>query len=169
MTIGAANSIAALLSADHRAVDALLAEVKRRLAAGAIGPAARLFAEFRAGLERHIAAEEEILFPALESRLAAHGPGPVRVMRAEHAELTRLMAEVAALESTSLESHATPLPALTARIYAHNGKEERMLYPMADLAINDAPERAGLLRRLAAATTHTRGLRGAGALPPAID
>lgn len=60
-------------------------------------------------------------------------------MRAEHAELRRLMAEVASvLETATAGGLTTPLAALTARIYAHNGKEERILYPTADRLAREA-------------------------------
>jgi hypothetical protein len=58
------------------------------------------------------------------------------------------MAEVTdSLARGGEEGHVTPLAALTARIYAHNGKEERILYPAADRAIGDATLEE-LVRRL---------------------
>jgi iron-sulfur cluster repair protein YtfE (RIC family) len=120
-----------LLGADHGRLDFVLADAKRLLAAGDVARAAARFAAFRDGLERHIVVEEEVLFPAFES--FAGVAGPIHVMRAEHTELRRLMAEVASrLERAGDGSHATPLAALTARIFAHNGKEERILYPALD-------------------------------------
>jgi iron-sulfur cluster repair protein YtfE (RIC family) len=125
--------VAQLLGRDHRRLDAILAEAKRFLAAGDLGRAAAKFAEFREGLERHIAVEEELLFPAFERLTDGGGGGPTHVMRVEHAELRRLMAEIAAtLVRGGREGPTTPLAALTARIYAHNGKEERILYPAMD-------------------------------------
>ena len=55
-----------LLGRDHRRLDSILADAKRCLVAGDLPRASARFAEFRDGLDRHIAAEEEILFPAFE-------------------------------------------------------------------------------------------------------
>lgn len=150
-TVGApAESVTQLLSDDHRRLDAILADAKRCLAVGDLRRAAARFAAFRGGLEHHIAAEEEILFPAFES-LTDSTRGPTEVMRVEHVELRRLMAEVAAcLERGGDASNAPPLAALTARIYAHNGKEERILYPATDQAARDASGLEELVRRLQA-------------------
>ena len=145
-----ADGVTDLLGRDHRRLDAILADAKRCLSAGELSRAAARFAEFQAGLERHIAAEEEILFPAFESLTGSAGGGPIHVMRLEHVELRKLMQEVAErLEGGREEGNAPPLAALTARIYAHNGKEERILYPAIDQAARSAATLDDLLRRLA--------------------
>lgn len=127
------RSVTQLLGADHRRLDAILADAKHCLTAGDLERAAAKFAAFRDGLERHIVVEEEILFPPFERLTGTAQGGPTHVMRTEHAELRRLMAEIAAtLVRGGGEGPSTPLAALTARIYAHNGKEERILYPAMD-------------------------------------
>jgi hemerythrin superfamily protein len=132
-----------LLGLDHRRLDAILADAKRWLATGDLQRAYARFSAFRHGLEHHIVAEEEILFPTFEALTGASGGGPTHVMRMEHAEIRWLMAEVASnLERGGDEGHTTPLAALTARVYAHNRKEERILYPATDQATRDA-RRAG--------------------------
>jgi iron-sulfur cluster repair protein YtfE (RIC family) len=132
-TTAAPASVTQLLGLDHRRLDAILADAKRWLAAGDLPRASTRFSEFRDGLEHHIAAEEEILFPVFETLTGASGGGPTHVMRMEHAEIQRLMAEVASsLERGGDKRHTTPLATLTARVYAHNGKEERIFYPAAD-------------------------------------
>lgn len=131
-----ADPVTGPLSADHRRLDVLLAEAKRQLCAGDIPSARARFAKFREGLERHIAIEEEVLFPALERHSGPVGARPVSVMRAEHAEIRRRMDEVAgALEGDGPPVVTSPLAALTALLYAHNGKEERILYPLSDRAL----------------------------------
>jgi iron-sulfur cluster repair protein YtfE (RIC family) len=149
ITAAASNSVTELLCRDHRRLDSILAEAKRCLVAGDLPGASTRFAEFRDGLELHISAEEEVLFPAFETFAGGAGGGPTTVMRMEHAEIRRLMAEVASnLERGDGERQATPLAALTARIYAHNGKEERILYPAIDQAAREADALEGLLRRI---------------------
>jgi iron-sulfur cluster repair protein YtfE (RIC family) len=144
----ACNSVTELLCRDHRRLDSILADAKRCLVAGDLPRASARFAEFRDGLEHHIAAEEEILFPAFETFTSGAGGGPTHAMRMEHVEIRRLMAEVASnLERGDGERHTTPLAALTARIYAHNGKEERILYPAIEQAAREADALEALLRR----------------------
>jgi iron-sulfur cluster repair protein YtfE (RIC family) len=137
-----------LLGQDHRRLDALLADGKRALTAGERERAAALFAAFRDGLERHIVAEEQVLFPAFES-LTGVTDGPTRVMRAEHAELRKLLDEIAArVAHGGAGGLATPLASLTALLYAHNGKEERILYPATDRAASAAGTLAALVGRI---------------------
>ena len=147
----ASGSVSELLGSDHRRLDAILADAKRGLAAGDVAGAAARFAAFREGLERHIVAEEEVLFPAFEALTGLSGGGPTQVMRAEHAELRRLLDELAASLARGGDEERTSLfGVLSGLIRAHNGKEERILYPMTDQALRDAPEREAVLRRLRA-------------------
>lgn len=146
-----AESLTHLLSLDHRRLDAIFAAAKQSLHAGDIARGFARFSEFRDGLERHIAAEEEVLFPVLEALVGGSGGGPAHVMRLEHSEIRRLMTEIAAeLQRGGGDGHTTPLGALTARIYAHNGKEERILYPAMDQAARDADALDALLLRFRA-------------------
>ena len=136
--IAAPPDCVSLLGLDHRRLDAVLADAKRWLASGDLQRASVRFSAFRKGLEHYIAVEEEILFPTFEALIGASGGGRTRVMRMEHAEIRRLMAKVASnLERGGDEGHMTPLAALTARVNAHNGKEERILYPAAERAARD--------------------------------
>ena len=141
--------VSELLGVDHSRLDAVLADAKRLLVAGEMGAARERFGVFREGLERHIEAEEQVLFPVFEHLIgSAHG-GPTHVMRVEHTELRKLMAEVAGiLDTAAAEGLTTPLAALTARIYAHNGKEERILYPMTDRLAREAGTLDDLVSRL---------------------
>ena len=84
-----------------------------------------------------------------ESLTVSAGGGPTHVMRVEHSELRRLMAEIVSeLERGGDGGPTTPLAALTARIYAHNGKEERILYPALEQAARDTDELEPLVRRI---------------------
>ena len=140
-------SLAHLLAHDHRRLDAGLVAAKESLRAGDVAGGSARFSEFRDGLERHIAVEEEILFPAFEALAGGAARGPLHVMRMEHGEIRTLMAEIAAALEGGAEARATPLAALTARLYAHNGKEERILYPAIDKAAREAHALEALLHR----------------------
>ncbi len=78
--------ITRFLASDHERLDALLARAVRER--GSVDRAA--FDEFRAGLLRHIAIEEKILFPAV--REARGEPHPDwRRLRIDHGALTSLL------------------------------------------------------------------------------
>lgn len=137
-----------LLGSDHRRLDTLLADAKRALAAGEPTRARPLFTAFREGLERHIVAEEEILFPAFEELTGMVG-GPTQVMRSEHIDIRKLLEEIASrLEQGSEGGYTTPLASLTALLYAHNGKEERILYPATDRAASGAGTLEALVAKI---------------------
>jgi iron-sulfur cluster repair protein YtfE (RIC family) len=75
----------------------ILADAKRGLAAGDLPRASRRFSEFRTGLEHHIAAEEEVLFPVFKALTGATGGGPIQV-RLEHPAIDQ-----AARDSSTLD------------------------------------------------------------------
>jgi len=94
------------LSRDHERLDALLARAD-------VDPAA--YAEFRAGLMRHIAMEEKVLLPEAK-RLRGGEPLPIaKQLKADHAALASLLVP-------------PPTPALVATIRSllgeHNPLEE---------------------------------------------
>lgn len=150
-----APTAGALLCTDHDRLDDLLRETKEALRRGEPAGAAERFAAFRAGLERHMAAEEEVVFPEIERTAGTAAHGQLQVMVAEHGELRRRIDEVAAALA------ADPPPAdrtariavLTALLAAHNGKEESLVYPLAPGA---GAEAASLIER-----TRARLERGA--------
>ena len=74
------------LLADHARLSALLA-------AATSGPVfdAASFAEFRAGLLRHIAIEEKVLFPAARRARGGEPLSRAHALRIDHAALTSLM------------------------------------------------------------------------------
>lgn len=144
-----ADCVTELLGVDHRQLDVAFADAKRLCAVGDVTAARARFSEFREGLEHHIEAEEQVLFPAFAELTGVAQGGPVAVMQSEHAELRKLMSEVTGvLESGGPEKGTTPFAALTARIYAHNGKEERILYPTTDRLAREAGTLDDLVSRL---------------------
>jgi iron-sulfur cluster repair protein YtfE (RIC family) len=143
------ESLAQLFTEDHRRLDAILVEAKQALRAGDLARGAARFSEFRAGLERHIVAEEEVLFPMFETAGGPAACGPTRVMRLEHGEIRSLMAEISTgLERGGDDARGIPMAALTARIYAHNGKEERILYPAIEKVAVESDALEALLSRV---------------------
>lgn len=134
----------AFFTEDHRECDALWAELE----AAPEERGLELWRGFDAALRRHFAMEEEVLFPALEDATGMHGPGPTMVMRNEHAQMRALLDQMeAAAASGDLQTVLDHGDTLLMLIQQHNVKEEGMLYPLADQALE--PQWEQLEARLA--------------------
>jgi hypothetical protein len=134
---GGGGPITRYLAEDHARLDGLLA---RALAAPG-GVDLDLFGAFRAGLLRHIAIEEKLLFPALrEARGGAPHPHWVR-LRIDHGALTSLLVP-------------PPTPALVAELRSilvpHNALEEGAAAPYAAADLLLPADAAALLERMRA-------------------
>lgn len=99
--------------------------------------AVRAFEEFHAGLERHIVWEEEILFPAFETKTGMTG-GPTEVMRREHEQIRGFLKTIAGKLAAGADDTGDEEAGLLAVLGAHNHKEESILYPMIDRATDGA-------------------------------
>lgn len=89
-----------------------------------------------AALRRHIYLEEEILFPPLRD---AGMVGPVMVMLLEHGRMWTILDKLDALlrEGPDDPRIAELRAELVEQIGAHNPKEEMILYPQADTALDE--------------------------------
>jgi len=84
------------------------------------------------GMERHIAMEEMVLFPAFEEATGIT-EGPTQVMRQEHEQMNGMFMQLReALEARDKELFLEITETLLVLMQQHNMKEEGMLYPMAD-------------------------------------
>jgi hemerythrin-like domain-containing protein len=128
-------TLAGLLGADHRRIDAQLADISDLVTDGEIERAESYFADLDQMLRRHIGMEEELLFPALDVRFR----GPVQVMRHEHRRIIQLLAEVgAALERSAKQAACEALGGLLLLLGEHNQKEEHILYPASDGTLDES-------------------------------
>jgi iron-sulfur cluster repair protein YtfE (RIC family) len=125
------RTVTACLEDDHRALDLILADVEGLITEGDLAVAAETFREFQRRLDRHIAAEELLLFPVFERLTGC--TGPTSVMRSEHFEITRLMTEIRVLlEGEPRRDPLRLVQQLARTLGSHNVKEERVLYPKTD-------------------------------------
>ena len=87
-----------------------------------------------AALAGHAAIEDEMLFARLEPTLGT-GAGPLVVMRYEHDQVEGALAAVAA--ATTVEAARAAVHALAQVAPSHFGKEEQVLFPMAQGIVGD--------------------------------
>jgi len=93
--------------------------------------ARQVFSIFKAGLERHIAWEEEILFPRFEKATGLSSGGPTEVMRLEHLSIKHWLREIETKWEVGLPSDDEEA-SLVEVLCPHNHKEEVILYPAID-------------------------------------
>jgi len=141
-------SILEQLGADHARCDDFFAQAEQAAAKGDWLSAQAAFSAFAAGMARHFAMEEEVLFPAFESR-TGNTAGPTRVMRLEHDQMRGLLDALRqAVEHRDGQAYAGAAETLLVLMQQHNLKEEQILYPMCDRVL--AGERDELLARMEA-------------------
>jgi hemerythrin-like domain-containing protein len=138
-----------ILREEHRVIERVLAALETAtdhlLADRSISPTFFLqSAEFIKGFAdgRHHKKEEGVLFPAMEAAGIPADGGPIGVMLAEHDEGRRLVASMLALADKMISGDATAKEQLvqatrgyTSLLRAHILKEEGILFPMAEQAI----------------------------------
>lgn len=126
------STVLEFLGNDHRACDDLFASAEAAAAQGRWDGARELFARFAAAMDRHLAMEEEVLFPAFEARTGMRS-GPTEVMRMEHAQMRDLLRDMADAVAAGNQGRFLGLSeTLNMLMQQHNLKEENMLYPMSD-------------------------------------
>ena len=132
-SIDIGSGLTAFFEQDHRDCDARWADVEELLDTQDVDAAGPAWQKFNTGMRRHIAMEEEVLFPAFESAARMAGGGPTAVMRMEHQQMRGLLDQIeSAMESDDAEQAMDIGDTLLMLIQQHNIKEEGMLYPMAE-------------------------------------
>lgn len=126
------ESIRDLMAGDHRQCDECFVAVEQAVAKADWAVADAAFARFRDALDRHLDAEEGILFPAFEARTGMTA-GPTQVMRSEHAQMRELVREAGvSLAKRDAEDYSGYAETFLIMTQQHNMKEENILYPMCD-------------------------------------
>lgn len=140
------RTISSMFDEDHERLDVLFKSFQT-LKRTDVLKAKSAFLEFQAGLQRHVAWEEEVMFPLWEKKSGMTGGGPTIVMRNEHREigdcLESLARKIQAQNPETDREEETLLDLLD----RHNMSEEEVLYPEMDHLIS-AEERETAFRAM---------------------
>lgn len=129
-------SISETLTAQHRACDNELAQIERLVHQGDWKGARIAAQDFIHHTLDHFGIEENVLFPRLEHAVPM-AAAPTRVMRGEHAQIRELCTDLTvALDAADHGALADAVDTLLLLIQQHNAKEEAILYPLADRALD---------------------------------
>ena len=144
---GALRGVTEALGWDHDRLDALEVSAMEDWVAGETRAAARLHLRFVFGLLRHIRFEESVLFPEFErvSGMPADR-GPTTVMRVEHRSIEALLEDMREAVASGVRPAEPTRADLRALLHQHNVKEESVLYPMLDRALEPRESDAVVFR-----------------------
>lgn len=130
---GTLRRVSDALGWDHDRLARLEVSAFVARAAGDAETARKWYEAFSSGLRRHIAVEEQLLFPVFERRSdIPPGTGPTEVMRNEHREIERLLAEILGAIGDAAKLPDLARAAFHEILEEHHLKEEGMLYPALD-------------------------------------
>ncbi len=147
--------VLALLSADHKRIDGLLARALSLLNRGDAAAAVPLLQEFAVALKRHVGFEDSELAASLGAERAAADEPPAVMLR-EHREIAQQLAlveETLAIEPVDASELAIYCAILSGTLAKHEHREEHSLFPLwrAALLRRAVDERAALLKKAAEA------------------
>ena len=137
-------SISEFFSAQHRACDRSFEKMEEAVSQNDWPQAESLYKELSRDTLQHFSNEEEGLFPLFEEKTGMQ-VGPTQVMRSEHIELRELLQRIGdAIQARDQDEVLGTAETFFLFLQQHNVKEEQVLYPMADQALQ------GSLQELAA-------------------
>ncbi|WP_448565936.1 hemerythrin domain-containing protein [Thalassotalea ganghwensis] len=117
-------------STDHRRLDCLFLAFKSDLPK-ITEPNINFFNLFKKDLKKHIAWEEKVLFPYIESILPM-AAGPINVMCSEHELIINLLSSIDRKLKHGDTGQLPEVVELERLLSNHNMKEEHVLYPLID-------------------------------------
>jgi hemerythrin-like domain-containing protein len=138
------DTITAFMAAEHARISGLWEQLVAAFNAEDFNRMHRLAGDLIAALKRHIHAEEQILFPAIEKRGAEEA---ARAMRLEHRQIEQVAHGLEKLLTVqelwtaiqAIEGEETDPGAL---LRSHERKEQDVLYPLADRLLGPDEARA---------------------------
>ncbi|MFQ5643342.1 MAG: hemerythrin domain-containing protein [Thiogranum sp.] len=132
------TSISEFFSAQHRACDRAFEQMEEAVGRDDWPGAESLYTELSRDTLQHFTNEEEGLFPLFEEKTGMRG-GPTQVMRSEHVELRELLQRMGdAVQARDRDEVLGTAETFFLFLQQHNVKEEQVLYPMADQALQGA-------------------------------
>lgn len=135
--IDSTSGLTVFFEQDHRDCDARWVDVEELLDTRDIEAARPAWQKFDAGMRRHIAMEEEVLFPAFELAVRMGSGDPTGTMRMEHKQMLGLLDQIdLAIELGDAEKAIEIGDTLLMLIQQHNTKEEGILYPQAEKVLS---------------------------------
>lgn len=136
------ESLAAVFRKDHVRLDARLEAACREARSAATAAARAAFADFRSGIERHMAVEEALLFPAYEVRHGEDNP-LTSTLRKGHGDLKVFFSEMdESLAEDDPEEFLALAETVGQILLHHDRKEEEELYPVVAQWLADAGREA---------------------------
>ena len=136
--------VSAAFCSDHERLARLEVDAFVARAAGDTAAAAARYETFSAGLRRHIALEEELLFPLFEKRAGLFPESnPTEEMRMEHQEILRLLVEILRTIGDPARLPDQARAKFHEILEKHHRKEEGLLYPALDQVLT--PEESDAL------------------------
>lgn len=145
------RTVSDYLQTDHRRLDGIMSGIEELVRAGRISDAATRFEEFACGLNFHIEREERVLFPYFEQKTGPAGHEPVTVMKNEHIDIRRCLADIrTAIANKSPDEIIRSIRNLQGALGPHNMKEEHVLYPVSDDRAADTRELDDLVKKMQA-------------------
>ncbi|MEY4529088.1 MAG: hypothetical protein RL768_2807 [Nitrospirota bacterium] len=140
------RTISSMFDEDHDRLDALFKSFQT-LKRTDFPRAKRAFLEFKTGMQRHVAWEEDVMFPLWEKKSGQTGGGPTIVMRREHQEIQDCLESIdRKLQAQNPETdHEEEI--LLDLVDRHYMSEEEVLYPEMDHLMTPE-ERAAAVRAI---------------------
>ncbi len=149
------NSTGNWLIHEHSLYENLLSRCTEAIEIEDWGSVDSLFRTLVTHLKRHMALEEEVLYPAYEA--ATHAPqGPTSALREEHNHIVRLVTDMARIIKTRDSDYVIEcLGHLENQMIKHHEKEEDIFLPMASHILESRQEE--ISRQLAGFDMSTSG------------
>jgi hemerythrin-like domain-containing protein len=139
---------------DHHHCDELFAAAEQAVESEQWPQATEAHLRFVDGMEQHLQAEEQLLFPAFEEA-SGMSEGPTSVMRHEHQQMRALFEQMGqALEAQNSDDYLGASETLLILMQQHNAKEEQILYPMLDQVLS--PQADSLMPQLQSRISSTK-------------
>ena len=128
------------MTAEHKSCDSIYAHLEEAILDEDQGAAREYGKNFFNELNIHLKREEEVLFPAFEE-VSGSQMGPTHVMKMEHTQIREMLKKIQELTDTTITKESKKklsglLETLMILMQQHNMKEEQILYPMADRALD---------------------------------